>query len=229
MKNSKDIPLNVTVTCIDGECGKSSHVIINPLHQAITHIVVENDSFRESKQRLVPLNKIIETTHKSIELKCTMQELMAMEKFTETHYINSDEAEYAAFDPLSEHSFNELDSYSMWPYVYYESDMYSIPVEDERIPPGEMAVRRGADVRATDGHIGRVDEFVIDPEDGHITHLVLREGHLWSKKELTLPLSAVDRMDEYAVELKLDKKTVKSLPAIPIRRFYNSTAQALPD
>ena len=65
--------------------------------------------------------------------------------------------------------------------------------------------------------------------DGHITHLVLREGHLWSKKELTLPLSAVDRMDEYVVELKLDKKTVKSLPAIPVRRFYRSIAQSLPN
>ena len=67
-----DIPLNAKVICIDGECGKSSHVIINPLNQTITHIVVENDSLRDSKQRLVPFNKIVETTHKSIQLKCTL-------------------------------------------------------------------------------------------------------------------------------------------------------------
>jgi len=202
----KDIPLNVTVTCIDGECGKSSHVIINPVNQSVTHIVVENDNFRDSRQRLVPLNKVIDTTHKSIELKCTMHELVTMEKFTETHYINSDAAEYSAFGSPSGLEFDELNPYSMWPYVYAENNMYSIPVEDERIPPGEMAVRRGAEVRAT---------------DGHITHIVLREGHLWGRKELTLPLSSIDRMDEYVVELKLDKKSVKSLPAIPAKRFYS--------
>lgn len=222
----KSIPLNVEVTCTDGKCGKSSHVIINPLDRSITHVVVEYDSFSDSNKRLVPLNKIIKTTDNSIQLKCTTQELIGMEKFTETHYINSDAAEYAAFDPLAERSFNELDSFSMLPYVYPESSIYSIPVEDERIPPGEIAVHRGADVEATDGHVGRVAEFVIDPQDGHITHLVLREGHLWNKKELTLPLSTVERMDEDAVYLNLDEKAVKSLPAIPVKRFYRPKTQS---
>ena len=149
-----------------------------------------------------------------------MHELINMEKFTETHFVNSDEAGYATFGTIDEHIFDEMDLYSMLPYVYSDDSICSVAVEDERIPPGEMAVRRGAEVRATDGYVGRVDEFVIDPEDNHITHLVLREGHLWGKKELTLPLSAVDRLDEYVVELKLDKKTVKSLPAVPLKRFY---------
>lgn len=222
----KSIPLNVEVTCIDGNCGKSSHVIINPLDRAITHVVVEYDSFSDSNNSLVPLDKIIETTDNSIQLKCTTEELIGMEKFTETHYINSDAAEYTAFDTLAERSFNELDSFSMLPYVYPESRIYSIPVEDERIPPGEIAVRRGADVEASDGHVGRVAEFIIDPTDGHITHLVLREGHLWSEKELTLPLSTVERMDEDAVYLNLDKKAVKSLPAIPVKRFYHPKTQS---
>ncbi len=225
----KSIPLNVEVTCTDDNCGKSSHVIINPLDRSITHVVVEYDSFNDSNKRLVPLDKIIETTDNSIQLKCTTEELIGMEKFTETHYINSDAAEYAAFDPLAERSFNELDSFSMLPYVYPESNIYSIPVEDERIPPGEIAVHRGADVEATDGHVGRVAEFVIDPQDGHITHLVLREGHLWSEKELTLSLSTVERMDEDAVYLNLDKKAVKSLPAIPVKRFYRPKTQSPPN
>ena len=225
----KSIPLNVEVTCTDDNCGKSSHVIINPLDRSITHVVVEYDSFNDSNKRLVPLDKIIETTDNSIQLKCTTEELIGMEKFTETHYINSDAAEYAAFDPLAERSVNELDSFSMLPYVYPESNIYSIPVEDERIPPGEIAVHRGADVEATDGHVGRVAEFVIDPTDGHITHLVLREGHLWSEKELTLSLSTVERMDEDAVYLNLDKKAVKSLPAIPVKRFYRPKTQSSPN
>lgn len=221
----KDIPLNVDIICNDGKCGKSSHVIIDPLNQAITHIVVQNEKFIDSNQRLVPLERVMMTSSKSIYLNCTKDELAKMEKFTETHYINRDAAEYQSFGLPPEHMLDEFDPFLlMWPYVYCDDNLYSIPVEDERIPPGEIAVRRGAEVEATDGYIGKVDEFVIDPTDGHITHLVLREGHLWGKKDLTVPLSAVDRMDEYIVNLKLDKKTIKSLPAVPLKRFYSKQA-----
>lgn len=223
----KNIPLNVKVVCSDGECGKSSHVIINPLDWVVTYIVVDSDRLRGSKQRLVPFENIVETTHRSIHLNCTFKQLAAMDKFTETHFINSDEAEYAAFSSNNNYNYidnyisDEIDLYSVFPYAYSQSDLYSVTVEDERIPPGEIAVRRGANVRATNGYVGRIDEFVIDPKDGRVTHLVVREGYLWDKKELTLPLSAVARLDEYVVELNLDKKTVKSLPAIPFKRFYS--------
>jgi sporulation protein YlmC with PRC-barrel domain len=79
-------------------------------------------------------------------------------------------------------------------------------------------VRRGARVEATDGHVGRVDEFLIDPESEHITHLVMREGHLWGQRDVTIPISKVDRMEEDTVYLKLDKGSVEALPTIPVRR-----------
>ena len=155
-------------------------------------------------------------------LRCNQSEFQAMEKFTETHYINGNGKEYPSSGLPSENILdNELAVYSMWPYVYSERNIYSIPIEDERIPAGEIAVRRGADVNATDGHIGQIDEFVIDPQDGHITHLLMQKGHLWEKKKITLPLSKIERMDEDTVYLKLDKKTVRSLPAVPIKRFYS--------
>lgn len=43
----KNIPLNVRVMCADGECGRSSHVIINPLKEVITYVVVESDRLDE--------------------------------------------------------------------------------------------------------------------------------------------------------------------------------------
>lgn len=35
----------------------------------------------------------------------------------------------------------------------------SVPVEEAQIPIGEITIRRGASVEATDGEVGRVDEF----------------------------------------------------------------------
>jgi sporulation protein YlmC with PRC-barrel domain len=105
--------------------------------------------------------------------------------------------------------------YRMWPYVIPEVLM---PIEHMHIPPGELAVRRGARVRATDGHVGRVDEFMVDPTNGHITHLVLREGHPWGQKDVTIPVSQIERIEENAVYLRLDKHSIEALPAIPVRR-----------
>lgn len=229
MKNIHDLPLNVEVNCHDGSCGKSSHVIIDSLNQSITHIVVQNEEFLGSNKRLVPLEKVIATTPRSIQLNCTKEELSAMERFTEIHSIDARSGENVSFGLPPEHYFDEFDPYLMWRYVYDEDGItgYSIPIEDERIPPGEIAIRRGASVEATDGHVGRVDEFVIDPTDGHITHLVVREGHLWNKKELTLPLSAIATMEEDIVRLKLNKKAIESFPAIPVKRFYKLIQERL--
>jgi sporulation protein YlmC with PRC-barrel domain len=93
-----------------------------------------------------------------------------------------------------------------------------IPVEHEHMPAGELAVRRGTQVEAADGHVGRVDEFLVDPKDEHITHLIMREGHLWGQKDVSIPLSAIKRIGENTVYLKLSKDEVGALPAIPIRR-----------
>ena len=53
---------------------------------------------------------------------------------------------------------------------------------------------------------GCVDEFPVDPANGHITHLVLREGHLWGQEDVTIPISEIARIEEGTVYLKLNKQ-----------------------
>ncbi|HEX2037802.1 MAG TPA: PRC-barrel domain-containing protein [Chloroflexota bacterium] len=78
-----------------------------------------------------------------------------------------------------------------------------------------MAVARGTTVEATDGTVGQVDDFVVDPATERITHLVLRKGHLWGTRDVTVPVDAISRIDELAVRLKLDKRAVGALPSVP--------------
>jgi hypothetical protein len=37
--------------------------------------------------------------------------------------------------------------------------------------------------------------FVVDPKTGHITHLVLREGHLWGQRDVAIPVNAIERIE----------------------------------
>ena len=98
-----------------------------------------------------------------------------------------------------------------------------IILENERIPQNELAIHRGAQVFATDGEVGRVDEFLIDPDSSAITHLILREGHLWNREEVTIPVSQIEHIEEDEVYLKLDKCAIEALPSIPLRRKQLTT------
>jgi len=203
-----DIPVNAEVRCADGPAGHSTSVILNPITRQVTHIVVKQKGFLHA-ERLVPVDAVTESTPHEIQLRCTLQELADMEAFVDVQFIPADYP-YMAYE-AEEHMF--------WPYVHAEEDVM-LPIETERIPPGELVVHRGAHVEAKDGRVGKVDEFLVDLSDGHITHLVLREGHLWGQKDVTIPVSEIQRIQEDTVYLKLNKHSVGRLPGIPVKRWY---------
>jgi sporulation protein YlmC with PRC-barrel domain len=81
------------------------------------------------------------------------------------------------------------------------------------VPAGEVDVRPGDQVVAMDGAIGRVSGLVFDQTDDHVTHVLLEEGHLWGKKEVAIPIGAVERIDD-GVRVKLTKEQVGDLPPL---------------
>jgi sporulation protein YlmC with PRC-barrel domain len=206
-----DIPINVGVQCADGLCGRLTYVVINPITRRVTHLVVR-EAETPHTERMVPVALVAETTPNLVRMGCTRDELAKMEPFIETEYIRT---KGSGVEPLPVGYVPG--EYVLWPYVVPEQTEY-VPMEHKRIPPGELAVRRGAHVEATDGRVGQVDEFLVDPSNGHITHLVLREGHLWGQKDVTIPVSQIQRIEENVVYLNLDKHSIEALPAIPIRR-----------
>ena len=115
-----------------------------------------------------------------------------------------------------------MGAYYYVPYVTSETTV-QVLVEHQQIPPGELAVRRGTRVEAKDGYVGHVDEFVVNPKNDHITHLVMREGHLWGQKDVIIPVSAMGkhREDTDTVFLKLNKQQIESLPTFPVHRRWS--------
>jgi hypothetical protein len=86
---------------------------------------------------------------------------------------------------------------------------------EDRVPEGDVEVRRGEPVHATDGAIGRIQGFVIDPTNHQLTHVLLDEGHLWGKKRVAIPISAVKDVDD-GVRLTLTKGEVGDLPPVEL-------------
>ena len=210
-----DIPLNAEVHCTDGVCGRSSCIIVNPVTKNVTHFVVQTKGFLHSEY-MVALDTIIESTPKQIYLRCTREELDRFEPFERLEFIAVDDPTYLVMPPHA-YDFGADDVYR-WPYLEAESGTWGMYANIEQIPHDELGIRRWTDVEAVDGRIGRVDEFLVNPTNNHISHLVLREGHLWGQKDVTIPVSEIDRMEDDVVYLKLTKKQVQEMPSVPIER-----------
>ena len=83
------------------------------------------------------------------------------------------------------------------------------------VPQGEIQVRPGDRVHAVDGEIGRVQGFLADSGDDRVTHVLLREGHLWGRKEVAIPISAVTGVED-GIRLNITKQQVENLPPADI-------------
>jgi hypothetical protein len=191
-----EIPINAQVFCIDGLCGHSTRVILRRLTEEVTHIVVKIKTLPHD-EFLVPVTAVTSTTPNSIQLSLNRNELDDLKPFTETEYVEMNIPEYAG------------GAYALDADFYLSPEV--IGLRHEKIPKGELAVGVGARVEASDGHVGKADEFLVDEETGRVTHLVMREGHLWGKREVTIPISAIDRLGEHTIYLKLTKEKVEEL------------------
>jgi sporulation protein YlmC with PRC-barrel domain len=219
MAETTPFTIGTEVSCSDGTCGELSRVAVDPVARAVTHLVVE-PKHDPGFGRLVPLD-LVDATAAGIRLRCTLAEFDKLGPAEETKFIpgGTGSVDYAEGEVLS------------WPYYGLGMgaglvapagglgvDMADIgqTVIYDKIPLGEVSVSRDQPVHATDGNIGRVQGLVIDPRDNHVTHVLLQEGHLWGRKEVAIPISAVSRVDDDGIQLSMAKAEVQDLPPVDI-------------
>ncbi len=193
-----DMPVKAHVECLDGPCGQSTCVIIDPVTRFVTHVVVEDQDEPEA-QYLVPLKEIKLSMPHLIQLRCTKHELQHMPRFVRIDYERRSV-------PYTLYSSGD---YMIGPTMIMEDDF--VPIPHEQVPEGELAVHPGARVEAADGPIGRVDEFLLDPTNEQINYLVLRKQHLWHHTELMVPASQIEQIKDDTIYLKGDRHTIERM------------------
>ncbi|MCA9953608.1 MAG: PRC-barrel domain-containing protein [Anaerolineales bacterium] len=205
-----DIPLNADVYGPDGRLGHSTGIIIDPVTQEVTHLVVRDETAKFHAERLVSADHIEDSDTDMIRLDLPGGQLGKMAQFQEVEFLPATEPHYRAATSLG--------GTYVWPYVTALPDAHFVEVVHRHIPPYERDIRRGATVHATDGRVGQVDELVVDKTNCHLTHLVLREGHLWGQKDVMIPVDEIEKISENDIYLKIDKHDIAVLPTFPIHR-----------
>lgn len=202
-----NIPLNADVHCTDGAGGQAVAAVLDPARLTMSHIVVDIKGHGHTEY-LAPLKFITGSSAKGITLSCARDDLAHLDPFLRTVRVedqgvglsNAQGLAYAGSQSgLSATDFSMTSGGTSY-------------VDVEAIPENELPTRHGIPVYASDHQVGQLDEFVVTLESGQITHVVLKEGHLFGKKEIAVPVEQVDRIGEVAVYLKLTKHEVEQLP-----------------
>jgi len=189
-----------------------TRVVINPVNRELTHLVVE-PAGRSGLDRLVPLD-LVDAADGEIRLRCTIAEFERLDAAEETQFVPGTRG-YEAYGP-GQVLVQPWLSLGGNPGVEGELvSGVSETVTYDAIPLGEVEVRRGDRVHATDGEIGHVEGLVIDPRNHHVTHVLLREGHLWGRKEVAIPITAVTGAED-GIRLNLTKDDVRDLPPVDV-------------
>jgi hypothetical protein len=212
---ASEFTIGTRVSCSDGLCGEVSRLITDPAALTVTHLVVQ-PKHKKYHGRLVPL-ELVDTATGDITLRCTLAEFDELEPAEEVDLVEGDDYT-GRYGPDSVRGYGNVGAggvgYSASGALIGGSLGHRVPTTvNDVVPVGENQVRHGDHVHATDGEIGEVQGFVVDPGDHRVTHVLLREGHLWGRKEVAIPVSAVVDMDD-GIRLNLTKQQVEDLPPV---------------
>jgi hypothetical protein len=191
-------------SCSDGHCGELTRTIFDPANRTVTHLVIE-PRHRAASGRLVPI-ELADAAGGEISLRCTLAEFELLDPSEEVQLVQ--DLDYAGgYGPDSFAGYGDVVSMDIGASLGYQSPT----VVSDTVPEGEGEVVRHDHVHASDGRIGELKGFVVDPGDHRVTHLLLREGHLWGRHEIAIPVSAVISADP-VIRLNITKKQVEELP-----------------
>jgi len=191
------LTIGADASCTDGVCGVVSRLVIDPRALTVTHLVVNDHQFQG---RLVPVNIVdVDATTGQIRLRCTIAQFEMLRPASKTVPLQDNDADPDnSFVPFPQASKLLLDP----PSTTYDT-----------LPSGEVAVRGGDHVHATDGNIGQIQGLSIDSGSHQVTHVLLQEGHVFGSKIVAIPVGAVTGVNENGIQLSITKHQIKDLPA----------------
>jgi len=210
----------------DGEIGHVKDFYFDDQNWAVRYLVADTGSWLPGRQVLISPHAFgdLSETGKVLRVNLTRKQIE-----------NSPSIE--AHKPVSRQYEEEYHRYYGWPY-YWQGDglwgMSGFPILElpAKPLPSEPATASGphlkhADdhlrsaqavngyhIKASDGTIGHVCDFMMDDQSWAIRQLVIKTGHRFSGKEVQIPTSNVDRIsyEESTVYVNLTAEAVEQSP-----------------
>jgi sporulation protein YlmC with PRC-barrel domain len=206
------LELGRSVQLADGAAQQLVDVVIDSGSKRVTHLVVQPRDHGEDA-RLVPVG-LAEERGGSAEIKLgvTAKDLERFDLVHEFEVLHAGERPQE--DPKWDVGVEDIvvtPSYVPTAYGEYGGALDSeVTVSYDRVPKGEIELRRASSVYSSDGHhLGSVDGVVVSEGD-RLTQLFFQRGHLWWKHEIAVPAESISKFESDMVTLALTKGELPS-------------------
>ena len=211
----------------DGDVGKVKDFYFDDQNWAVRYLVAETGTWLTGRLVLLSPHALgsLEQDRKVLRVNLTRKQIE-----------NSPSIEL--HKPVSRQYEEEYYRYYGWPY-YWQGDglwgMSGFPILElpaNTPPSGHPApidpkrecsdahlrstqAVNGYHIKASDGTIGHVCDFLMDNQSWVIRQLVIKTGHRFTGKEVLIPVNKVDRIsyDESTVFVNLTREAVEQSPA----------------
>jgi len=178
---------------LDGPFGQLTLVVADPKVFGITHVVVTPDDV-SADARLVPIGAVSAGDGQKILLNCPRVQSLGMPAAVTYGFAPDTTSIDGAAWTLAGGTVLRNAPPGGWTGAAYEA-----------IPAGSVGLRRDQPVRATDAMIGRLIGVVVDLGAQQLKRLILAEGHLFSKKNVSFEIDVIMDLAE-DVRLNITKQ-----------------------
>lgn len=200
------------------EVGKINRVILDPVTNEVTHVVVQK-GWLFTEDKVVPIEMIGSATEDKVLLKEDAGEFDNLPAFEVTHYIGLGEEDYRPGGQLP------YSRYATAYYWYPPSGYLGYPgygpgfyggrplVTTRNIPEDTIPIREGTNVMSSDDeHVGDVERIFVDPDSNQATHFVISQGIFFKDRKL-IPVHWVTSVEEDNVHLSVKSRLLERLPS----------------
>jgi len=164
--------------CTDGNRARLQRALVDSTTKQLRHLAVETQGIESA--RLVPSSRVQGSADR-VMLDCSSLELVAFDPADVPRRVPSTMS--AATGGVQERV-----------------------ILSHNVPAGEVEVCAGEEVRAADRRLGRLEGMVVDAQDSSIQRLLVSVGHLFSKRQLSVPASLVTAFDNESVHVAGSKR-----------------------
>ena len=206
----------------DGEIGHVKDFYFDDQNWAVRYVVADTGSWLSGRKVLISPHAFgsLHQAGKVLRANLTRKQI-------------EDSPSIESHKPVSRQYEEEYHRYYGWPYYWQGSALWGMsgfpilelpskPFPSEQATASGRAPQRadaylrstqavnGYHVKATDGTIGHVCDFMMHDKSWAIGQLIIKTGHLLSEKEVQIPTSKVERIswDESTVFISLTSEAV---------------------
>lgn len=214
-----DLNVGATVHCEDRVCGRLAKVVVDVYTRRITDLIV-GGRLPFSPDRVVPVGTVERASKDEVHLELSADELEAYPEYREVEYTEpSPDAPAGVYEKGDVRCYNATYSYAC--------EMPVVPKVRHEVHAGldanRAVVERGTRVLNAQGEVARVDHVLVNPEDGKITHLVLRRGLV--PRYPILPIEEINEFGDQVVTVDLSEEQIEALPQYRRRRSQDLVAE----